>query len=139
MIKQSKTKIITTTTIIKWQRLREERCKHKHNTVMCYRKGNRSPRHKTSPPPSKRSIIHWRIKLGYMNSRRPSKPNLPSTPKPSKLLAPTRLRRTFVFSSILDSAISPLHQPISIGPFLIASQALNNLLTDMDMVRKGFG
>ena len=26
-----------------------------------------------------------------MNSRRPSKPNLPSAPKPSKLLAPTRL------------------------------------------------
>ena len=29
-----------------------------------------------------------------MNSRRPFKPNLPSAPKPSKLLAPTRLCRT---------------------------------------------
>ena len=30
-----------------------------------------------------------------MDNNRPSKPNLPSAPKPSKLLAPTRLRRTF--------------------------------------------
>ena len=70
-----------------------------------------------------------------MSSRRPSKPNLPSVPKPSKILAPMRLRPTFVFSSLLDPAISPLHQPISIGPFLIASQAPNNLLTDMGLVR----
>ena len=68
-----------------------------------------------------------------MNSRRPSKPNLPSVPKSSKILAPMRL--TFVFFSLLDPAISPLHQPISIGPFLIASQAPNNLLTDMGLVR----
>ena len=94
MIKQSKPKIITITAVIKRQRLREERCKHKDNTVMCYRRGNRNPRHKTSPSPSKRSIIHLRIKFGYMNSRRPSKPNLPSAPKPSKLLAPTGLCRT---------------------------------------------
>ena len=32
--------------------------------------------------------------LGYMNSRRPSKPNLPSAPKPSKLLPPIGLCRT---------------------------------------------
>ena len=32
--------------------------------------------------------------LGYMNSNRPSKPNLPSAPKPSKLLAPTKLCQT---------------------------------------------
>ena len=32
--------------------------------------------------------------LGYMNSNRPSKPNLPNAPKPSKLLAPTRLHQT---------------------------------------------
>ena len=48
----------------------------------------------TSPPPSKRPIIHWRIKLGYMNSRRPFKPNLPSALKPSNLLALTGLRQT---------------------------------------------
>ena len=32
--------------------------------------------------------------LGYMNIRRPSKPNLPSAPKPSNLLAPIGLHRT---------------------------------------------
>ena len=32
--------------------------------------------------------------LGYMNSNRPSKPNLSNAPKPSKLLAPIRLHRT---------------------------------------------
>ena len=68
-----------------------------------------------------------------MNNRKPSKPNLSSIPKPFKLLAPTRLRRTFVFFRY-----NPYHQPISIGPFLTASQAPNNLLTDMGMVRKGF-
>ena len=36
-----------------------------------------------------------------------SKPNLPSAPKPSKLLASTRLRRTFFFSSFPDSATRP--------------------------------
>ena len=32
--------------------------------------------------------------LGYMNIRRPSKPNLPSAPKPSKLLPLIGLHRT---------------------------------------------
>ena len=32
--------------------------------------------------------------LGYMNSNRPFKPNLPNAPKPSNLLAPTRLHWT---------------------------------------------
>ena len=75
---------------------------------MCYRRGNRNPRRKTSPLPSKRSIIHYRMKLGYMNSKRPFKPNLPSVPKPFKFLAPTKLRRTFVFYSLLDPAIRPI-------------------------------
>ena len=30
--------------------------------------------------------------MGYMNSNKPSNPNLPEAPKPSKLLTPTRLR-----------------------------------------------
>ena len=90
--------------------------------AMCYRRGNRSPRRKTSPPPSKRSIIHQKMQLGYKDSNRPSKPNLPSAPKPSKLLAPTRLRRTFFFSSFPDSATRPQHQPMNIGSFLTASQ-----------------
>ena len=46
MIKQSKPNKITTTTKIKWQRLREERCKHKDNTAMCYRRENRNPQRK---------------------------------------------------------------------------------------------
>ena len=46
-----------------------------------------------------------------------------------------RLRRTFVFSSLPDSTISPLHQLISIGPFLIASQAPNNH-TDKDLANE---
>ena len=84
----------------------QNKCKHKDNTTLCYQRGNQSPRRKTSLPPSKRPIIHKRMKLGYMNSRRPSKPNLPSVPKPFKLLAPTRLRRTFVFFSLPNSAIT---------------------------------
>ena len=108
MIKQSKPNKITTIAEIKWQRLREERCKHKDNTAMCYRRGNWSPRCKASPPPSKRSIIHKRMKLGYMNSKRPSKPNLPSVPKPFKLLSPMRLCRTFFFSDLPDPAICPI-------------------------------
>ena len=104
LIKQSKPNKTTTIAKIKWQRLRKERYKHKNNTTICYRRGNRSPQRKTSPLPSRRSIIHQKMELGYMNSRRPSKSNLHSVPKPSKLLTPTRLCRTFVFSSLSDSA-----------------------------------
>ena len=74
-----------------------------------------------------------------MNSNRPSKPNLPSIPKPSKFLALTRLCRTFVFSSLSDSAIAHSINQYEIGPFLIASQAPNDLFTNVGMVRKGFG
>ena len=74
-----------------------------------------------------------------MNSRRPSKPNLPNVPKPSKLL----LQRGYAkpISSLayriplLDHSINQYE----IGPFLTASQTPNGLLTDMGMVRKGFG
>ena len=74
-----------------------------------------------------------------MNSNRPFKLNLLDALKLSKLLVPTRLRQTFVFSSLPNFAIAHSINQISIGPFLIASQASNNLLTDMVMVRKGFG
>ena len=73
-----------------------------------------------------------------MNSRRPSKPNLPNVPKPSKLL----LQRGY------DEPISSLAYRIplldhsinqsEISPFLTASQIPNGLLTDIGMVRKGF-
>ena len=74
-----------------------------------------------------------------MNSRRPSKPNLPNVPKPSKLL----LQRGYAEPiSSLAYRISLLNHSIyqyEIGPFLTTSQTPNSLLTDMGMVRKGFG
>ena len=74
-----------------------------------------------------------------MNSRRPSKPNLPNVPKPSKLL----LQRGYAEPiSSLACRILLLDHSIyqyEIGPFLTASQTPNGLLTDMGMVRKGFG
>ena len=74
-----------------------------------------------------------------MNSRRPSKPNLPNVPKPSKLL----LQWGYIepISSLtyriplLDNSINQYE----IGPFLTTSQTPNGLLTDMGMVRKDFG
>ena len=79
------------------------------------------------------------MKLGYMNSKRPSKLNLPNVPKPSKLL----LQRGYAKPiSSLDYRIPLLDHSINqyeIGPFLTASQTPNGLLTDMGMVRKGFG
>ena len=74
-----------------------------------------------------------------MNSKRPSNPNLPNIPKPSKLL----LQRGYVEPiSSLACRIPLLDHSIyqyEIGPFLTASQTPNDLLTDMGMVRKGFG
>ena len=95
---------------------------------MYYRRKNRSPRRKTSPSPFKRSIIHQKIQLGYMNSNRPSKPNLPDVPKPSKFLAPTRLRRTFFFSSLPDFAIiHSIHHPWHLPMLPKAPKTLNTL------------
>ena len=74
-----------------------------------------------------------------MNSRRPSKPNLPNVPKPSKLL----LQRGYAEPiSSLAYQISLLDHSIyqyEIGPFLTVSQTPNDILTNMGMVRKGFG
>ena len=74
-----------------------------------------------------------------MNSRRPSKPNLPNVPKPSKLL----LQRGYAeLISSLACRILLLDHSIyqyEIGPFLTAFQTPNGLLTNMGMVRKGFG
>ena len=107
MVKQSKPKLIITTVVIKRQRLREEIYKHKDNIAMCYWRGNRSPQRKISKLPSKRSIIHYKIKSEYMNSRRFSKPNLSSAPKPSKLLAPIGLHR-ILFSLVYRIPQSPI-------------------------------
>ena len=74
-----------------------------------------------------------------MNSRRPSKPNLPNVPKPSKLL----LQRGYAKPiSSLACRILLLDHSIyqyEICSFLTASQTPNGLLTNMGMVRKGFG
>ena len=50
-----------------------------------------------------------------------------------------RLCRTYFFFNLPDSAIAHSINQYEIGPFLIASQALNGLLTDVSMVRKVFG
>ena len=50
-----------------------------------------------------------------------------------------RLRRTYFFFSLLDSAIAHSINQYEIGPFLTASQAPTGLLIDLGMVRKGFG
>ena len=50
-----------------------------------------------------------------------------------------RLRRTYFFFSLPDSVIAHSINQYEIGPFLIASQAPNGILTDVGMVRKGFG
>ena len=51
----------------------------------------------------------------------------------------TRLRRTYFFFNLPDSAIAPSINQYEIGPFLTTSQAQNSLLTDVGMVRKSFG
>ena len=68
-----------------------------------------------------------------MNSRRPSKPNLPNVPKPSKLLFQRGYAKPV---SSLACRIPLLDHSIyqyEIGPFLTTSQS-----TNMGMVRKGF-
>ena len=74
-----------------------------------------------------------------MNSKKPSKPNLPNVPKSFKLLLQQGYAEPI---SSLAYQISLLDHSINqyeIGPFLTASQTPNDLLTDMGMVRKGFG
>ena len=74
-----------------------------------------------------------------MNNRRPSKPNLPNVPKPSKLLFQRGYAKPIsslaYWIPLLDHSINQYE----IGPFLTTSQAPNNLLTDVGMVRKCFG
>ena len=74
-----------------------------------------------------------------MNNRRASKPNLPSVLKPLQDPTLTRLHRTYFFLSLSDSAIAHSIDQYEIGPFLTVFQAPNGLLTDVGMVRKGFG
>ena len=74
-----------------------------------------------------------------MNSKRPSKPNQPNVPKPSKLLLQQGYAKPI---SSLTYQILLLNHNVyqyEIGPFLTASQTPNGLPTNMGMVRKGFG
>ena len=50
-----------------------------------------------------------------------------------------RLCRTYFFFSLPDSAIAYSINQYEIGPFPTASHVPNGLLTDVGMVRKGFG
>ena len=50
-----------------------------------------------------------------------------------------RLCQTYFFFNLSDSAIAHSINQYEIVPFLTASQASNGLLTDVGMVRKGFG
>ena len=50
-----------------------------------------------------------------------------------------RLRRTYFFFSLPDSAIAYSINQYEIGPFLTASQVPNGLLIDVGMVRKCLG
>ena len=52
---------------------------------------------------------------------------------------PTRLRRTYFFFNLPDSTIAHNINQYGIGLFLTASQVPNGLLTNVGMVRKGFG
>ena len=49
-----------------------------------------------------------------------------------------RLRRTYVFFNLSDSAINHRINQYEIGPFLTASQAPNGLFTDVITMRKCF-
>ena len=80
------------------------------------------------------------MKLGYMNSRRSFKLNLPNVPKPSKLLAPTRLCRTFVFSNLTNPAIRSIastkpHQLLlAIPRSFLSSKTLSTLWIDVGCI-----
>ena len=84
-----------------------------NNTEMCYQRGNRRTRRKTSPQPFKSKSIHQRIKLEYTNNKRLNKPSLPHVFEPSKLLLPTDFSKPYLLqlSKSYNSAL--LHLPIN--------------------------
>ena len=77
--------------------------------------------------------------MGYINSRRPSNPNLPNVPKPSKLLLQRGYAEPISFLACRILLLDHNIYQYEIGPFLTTFQTPNGLLTDMGMVRKGFG
>ena len=77
--------------------------------------------------------------MGYINSRRPVKPNLPNVPKLSKLLLQQGYAEPISSLAYWISLFDHSIYQYEIGPFLTASQTPNGILTDMSMVRKCFG
>ena len=89
---------------------------------MCYRRGNRRTRRKTSQLPSKRLIDPLENKLEYTNNKRPSKPSLPHILELSKFLLPTDLMKPCLLylSRLCNSA--RLHPPKKwLLPMLLSS------------------
>ena len=70
-----------------------------------------------------------------MNSRRLSKPNLPSLPKYSNLLLQQGCAEP-VFFSLLDSAINHSINQCELIPSQLLPKAPKSLFTNMGMVRK---
>ena len=68
---------------------REKRCKYKITPACVIKEKTEELGEKPFRYPPSGKMIHYRIKLEYMNNKRPSKPSLPHVPKPSKLLLPT--------------------------------------------------
>ena len=74
-----------------------------------------------------------------MNSRRPSKHNLTNVPKLSNLLLQQGYTEPISSLAYRISLFDHSINQYEIGPFLTAFQTPNGLLTDIGMVRKGFG
>ena len=74
-----------------------------------------------------------------MNSKRPFKPNLPNVAKLSKLLLQRGSAEPISFLAYRIPLLDHSIYQYEIGPFLTVSQTPNGLLTNMGMVRKGFG
>ena len=74
-----------------------------------------------------------------MNSKRPSKPNLPNVPKPSKLLLQRGCAEPISSLAYRIPLSLIASTNMKLAPSLLLPKAPNNLLTDMGMVRKRFG
>ena len=98
------------------------------NTETCYQRGSRRTRQKTSSQPSKSKSIHQRIKLEYINNKRPSKPSLPNVLEPSKLLLPIG----FLEPCLLQ--LSPILQfsPIASANDWLLPMLPSNIKTSLD-------
>ena len=81
------------------------------NTKTCYRKENRRTWRKTSSRPSKLKLIHQRLKLEYMNNKRPSKGSQAYVLEPSQLLLPTEFSEPCLLQLSGSHNLARLHLP----------------------------